>query len=650
MVNNKFTLSQVQRCLLLVVFASVALGAAIATAQEPYYKNDYRIHTSQPVVRATPAPFKFQVEIVDPPSPLRAQTSVSGKSPFPRTTEQTNTFTSGQTRVAARPRKRLQEIFAENSNDDIFGEANVVERQQPVNPFQKVEGDQDKTPANPFKAVTPRQDTPLRNPFNELPQDPTPGNPPMDTNPVSPQQVPPVLPPGGDIPVDPGRIDPNPPIPGVPPTMRPQDDENERPSLDIEEPIVRPEDPDVPELAPDDTEEPGEIDPEKENSIFDDEPEDDDYVAPVPKPGTSRVYLPARNPTEYVRPGTDPDKPDPRTPPNPYANLPGPYGYPGQAPPYPGYAGYPGYPPGYPPAPYAGYPMPYPGLMPALPYGQCSPGCSPTNLCSSCNSCASSGCGGCNSCNSCCNSGCGNMKIALVGSDIGDRIVETSECGIEADVSYVDVVSDCDNVCSNFASCYIGAFGGVTSLNDLVTQSDVGTGAFLEDSGYLFGFTVGQIQGRNLRTEFELSYRDIDVNGLTLNGSVPSQFVGVNGDFGVFAGMLNGYWEFVDFGPQKIKPYLGAGLGFAIARPELVQASGTEAVIDNNESSFAWQWMAGFNYKASPTLDAFVEYRYFVADSFRLDTEIPDVAGLGNGSGPFDYQSSSVLFGLRARF
>jgi len=227
--------------------------------------------------------------------------------------------------------------------------------------------------------------------------------------------------------------------------------------------------------------------------------------------------------------------------------------------------------------------------------------------------------------------------------------VETGEACGQQD-TYADVVSDCDSVCSNFASCYVGVFGGLSDLNDLVTRSEIGTGVYFEDAGYLFGLTVGQIQGRNLRTELELSYRNININGLQLNGSAPSQFVGVNGDFGTLAGMVNGYWEFVDFGSEKIKPYIGGGLGFAIARPNLIQPSGAEAVISDDESSFAWQWMAGLNYKASPTLDAFVEYRYFGADSFRLDTEIPAVAGLGNGSGPFDYRSSTVLFGLRARF
>ena len=325
---------------------------------------------------------------------------------------------------------------------------------------------------------------------------------------------------------------------------------------------------------------------------------------------------------------------------NPYANLPGPYGYPAQAP----YNGY-----GMPP-----YPGPYPNpymAPPAMPYGQCGPGCMPTDQCNSCNSCnngpaplfAGNSCGGCNS-------GCGSSRPTLAGTEIGERIVETTDVALACDDTYVEVVNDCDNLCSNFASCYVGVFGGWSDLNDFTTRGEIGTGIYFEDAGYLFGFTIGQIQGRNLRTELELSYRNINVNGLRLDGQVPSEFVGVYGDFGTFAGMLNGYWEFVDFNMRKIKPYIGAGVGFAMARPNLIQSNGLEAAVDSDESSFAWQWMAGLNYKASPTLDAFIEYRNFSANSFRLDTEIPSIAGLGDGSGPFDYRSSNVLFGLRARF
>lgn len=648
MVNNKILASQEQRWLLMAVIAAVSLLSASAMAQDPYYSNSYRIYPGQ---TAAPAPTSSPPRVSNLPQGFQVQANNQKAAPAPPRTAAANitrqpsaalanAFATRQPLRNAQPSGRFQGTIRQNPTDDIFGENKV---QTPVNPFQKVQG-QDEAPAqNPFGEITPETPQRPQSPFNELPQNPNPITPPMDTNPISPpQQIAPVLPPGSEFTPNPGMINTNPPVPGQPdqPRLdpRPRDDEGAEPERPL---LTEPEDPELPD--------PGQIDEDDtEKSIFDrvqgdEEQADNKDIPPVPAPRSSRVYLPARDPLDYVESSEEQERKrtDPR---NPYANLPGPYGYPAQ-PPYPGYPPYPNpYAGAVPPAAYPGYPG----------YGQCSPGCMPISAVNNFNSCNS----GCNSgCNSCCNSGCnscnscsGGSRPALLGSDIGERIVETADVACGAETAYVDVVSACDDACTNFASCYVSVFGGWSDLNDFVTQSDVGTGIYFEDSGYVFGAAIGQIQGRNLRTELELSYRNIDVNGLQLNGSVPSQFSAVNGDLGTFAGMVNAYWEFVDFRAEKIKPYFGAGVGFAIASPNLRQPSGEEAVITDDESSFAWQLMAGFNYKASPTLDAFVEYRYFVADSFRLDTQIPEISGLGNGSGPFDYQSSNVLFGLRARF
>ncbi|QEG22448.1 outer membrane beta-barrel protein [Mariniblastus fucicola] len=679
MVNSNFSTSQVQRWAKIIVAVVVSVSAVSlpAMAQKPYYNNTYKIYPqshSSRVARAsgranglpnqpvTARPQPFNVDVVDPPAPF--PTLDITDAPLENQSGQFSNLSKAF--AANEPAKvthsgRIQDIFGENSQDQIFGEQESTPQETvPVNPFEKLDPvvppttTQDPTPLppNPFGEMTPREDqsqeptTPIQNPFNELPQDPTPNTPPMDTDPRGSNQIEPRLPPGSEFTPDPGQINPNPPIPGEEP--RPRDDEPGNVSGNDE-----PRETESPDLT--DQKEPGELPDTSERSVFDSKEPDEKDLAPVPAPRSSHVYLPARDPTDYVqsqdaKKGAVPPGYDPRMMPNnPYANLPGPYGY-GARPGYPPQPSYPGYPPQ---PPYPGYVPPYPNAMPQMPYGgQCGPGCTPTQLCNSCNNCnstsiASSGCGGCNQCNSCCGTG---SRPTLVGEDIGNRIVETAtvdECG---DAAYVDVVSDCDNVCTNFASCYIGLFGGWSDLNDFTTRGELGTGVYFEDAGYLFGFTVGQFQGRNLRTELELSYRNININGLQLDGVSGSEFTSVAGDFGTFAGMLNGYWEFVDFGSEKIKPYVGGGVGFALARPDLIQSNGVEAVINDDESSFAWQWMAGLNYKASPTLDAFVEYRYFTADSFRLDTQLPEVAGVGNGSGPFDYRSSTVLFGMRARF
>ena len=635
MVNSIFSERQEQGWVWrIAILALVCATTSAASAQQPYYSNQYKIFAQAPAARVARAPVvstasqPFSVEFADPPVPPGVETP---GQPFAALTK---TFSANSSR-SAQPTGKVQDIFGENPQGDAFGEDTTP---PPQSPFQKVDPQRPggQVPSNPFGEITPRQDDapqlPGQNPFSELSSDPTPITPPMDTRPtpVAPQEGSrdPELP--DNFTPNPTQIDPNPPIPG------------QRPS-EANDPGQLPEMGDPDRVRPQD-DEPSIFEGGDDKEIPDEQPDNSD-VAPVPAPNSSRVYLPARSPTDYTTPAGQhamiipPGYYDPRMyannnpyGKNPYANLPGPYGY--AMPPQ-------GFMPGM-----------MPGLMP-MPYGQCGPGCAPigqtasSSNCNTCDSAAASSCGGCGSCGNC------SSRPTLAGTeivDIGDRIVETGCVDPCAPETYVEVVSDCDNLCSNYASCYIGVFGGLTDLNDLITRSNIGRGVYTDDSGYMFGLTIGQIQGRNLRTELELSYRNIGVNGLRLDGDVPSQFVGVNGDYGVFAGMYNGYWEFVDVRMGSIKPYIGGGIGFAMGRPNLIQSDGVEAVINSDDSSFAWQFMAGFNYKASPTLDAFVEYRYFTADSFRLDTEIPEVAGLGNGSGPFQYQASNVLFGLRARF
>ncbi len=211
----------------------------------------------------------------------------------------------------------------------------------------------------------------------------------------------------------------------------------------------------------------------------------------------------------------------------------------------------------------------------------------------------------------------------------------------------------CDESCEElYLPLYLSLFGGASNIGDLITREDDFSGVFRENTGTVFGFALGKVQGRNLRTELEVSYRSIDVDGLNLEGPTPSQFLPINGDVGVIAGMLNGYWAFDGNQSRRLRPYIGAGVGFAFAQPDLADPMGVEFANDDEESSFAWQWMAGLSYQTTSSLELFTEYRYFVADSFDLQTEIDPAttAPLGTGSGTFDFRTSNVLFGLRVKF
>lgn len=711
MVNsiNKFRFRSRPNVAMAILFAALAVGlgsvispsnhVSAQLANPAYANQDLNVYPRNNANQNSQATFARQNAVASPfprttrtePSSLRTQTnpvrSAARMVPPPRreivaksasvslnSSDALARAFAGNREEKVLPKRQLQEIFAgyQSGSDDPASTNPFTPIPAQATPQLPTENQQtDGAPAqqpiqNPFGEIQrdgqpATQQDPVKNPFTELPADPNPITPPMDTRPVQP-----LLPPGSQFTPNPNQI------PGVPPNplqpgaeMLPLDpNPTQVPDRVVDPRVVNPPNtgptPADPKTAPRETDlDPG-TDPGTLSQIEEDQP--DDVRAPPESIATDsgrRRYLPARDPVYYATPLKDrtDEQQKQQLGANPYANLPGPYGY--AQPPHnmpqmpPPYAGYPGaYPPPYPPNAYAGgYPNPYlnPYGMPPNPYNACGPGCSPTNLC-----------GQVSCCNSCCNSdrpklartisafdSCNDCEVteaSIAETSIGERIVETGD--LTDGNSYSEVVSPCITT----PPFYVALFGGGTGISDMITRGQFGEGVYFEDAGYMFGIALGQIQGKNLRTEFEVSYRNINVNGLRLEGDVASQNVPVNGDFGTLSGMANAYWEFVDFGPEKIKPYIGGGVGFALARPDLLQSDGTEAVISDNESSFAWQWMAGLNYKASDSLDAFVEYRYFVADSFRLDTQIPEVANLGNGSGPFDYQSSNLLFGMRVRF
>jgi hypothetical protein len=59
--------------------------------------------------------------------------------------------------------------------------------------------------------------------------------------------------------------------------------------------------------------------------------------------------------------------------------------------------------------------------------------------------------------------------------------------------------------------------------------------------------------------------------------------------------------------------------------------------------------MAGMTYRANSSVDWFAEYRMLKADSLQLETTGVNTS-LPNGSGGFNYESGTVLSGLRFKF
>ena len=107
--------------------------------------------------------------------------------------------------------------------------------------------------------------------------------------------------------------------------------------------------------------------------------------------------------------------------------------------------------------------------------------------------------------------------------------------------------------------------------------------------------------------------------------------------------MGNAYWEFVDFPMLRVKPYVGAGVGFSLLESDLAW-NGFRLLDDSygTDSAFAYQGMAGVNVCTGPRMSLFVEYRYFATDSIRYKA-----GGLSN---EFRVKTDNVFVGLRFKF
>ncbi len=256
--------------------------------------------------------------------------------------------------------------------------------------------------------------------------------------------------------------------------------------------------------------------------------------------------------------------------------------------------------------------------------------------------------GQCSSANSCYESNC--QSNCDPGTDCS-----VADC---SDTYYPDECNSCFELQAGNCSepmFYFAVFGGYVQLEDTRPFEAVNTigiassdAALSFNDGFGIGVAIGQIQGENLRTEIEFAFRDNNVSELILDQpNLSSSVPDLDGSIESFSGMMNFIW---DFGDRPcfcgVRPYAGGGVGFAILESTLTDGANS-IVVDSfgSDSSFAYQLLAGLSRPVSARLDGFIEYRYFKAESFRLNINVPSTL-----TGDVEYETDNVFFGLRMYF
>jgi OmpA-OmpF porin, OOP family len=177
---------------------------------------------------------------------------------------------------------------------------------------------------------------------------------------------------------------------------------------------------------------------------------------------------------------------------------------------------------------------------------------------------------------------------------------------------------------------YVGVEGGAMIVEDLdFDVNGIGDAATVDsDYGYDFGGFVGYDFG-GFRIETEASYRSAKVDELRSSQTIPAftaAGVRVNRPAGTYdyAGgrtsalsfMLNGMFDFGD--DDSVTGFVGGGVGVARVKAENYSLTTNGSFLDDSDTVFAWQAIAGIRAPLSENVDATLKYRFFNAEDVRL--------------------------------
>jgi len=181
-------------------------------------------------------------------------------------------------------------------------------------------------------------------------------------------------------------------------------------------------------------------------------------------------------------------------------------------------------------------------------------------------------------------------------------------------------------VTSSWAGAYFSGNVGAVWLDDSDLDDGIDTGELSFDTGYAVTAAMGASYDCGARAEVEFGYRRNDTDELTIDGLGSGS---IDGDMSATSLMGN---VFYGVPAGVFSPFIGAGAGFANVKIDL------DDVGDEDDTVFAYQFMAGAGLAVNPALTIDVQYRYFA-------TSDPEFDGMDA-----EYSSHNVMLGLRTEF
>lgn len=193
------------------------------------------------------------------------------------------------------------------------------------------------------------------------------------------------------------------------------------------------------------------------------------------------------------------------------------------------------------------------------------------------------------------------------------------------------------------ASNYVGGTLGWEQMQDSTASVLSGSGSDLDfewDSGWTGSLYMGK-RWNQWRGEFELSTRSQGIKDVTVKNT--SAMSSGSGDMMMWSLMANLHHDFssFDLAGYQVTPSLGGGLGFS--RAELDNSSAGTAAINNSDTVFSYQVIAGLAWELNKHWDWTVDGRLFGASK-------PNFSADGGLEYEVDVMSYSVNMGVRYNF
>lgn len=210
-----------------------------------------------------------------------------------------------------------------------------------------------------------------------------------------------------------------------------------------------------------------------------------------------------------------------------------------------------------------------------------------------------------------------------------------------------------------YIGSYIGSFdvddvalnsnsqvNGVQSSRNLAVGSDSDTG---------FGFTSGyRFEGSQfgaIRIEGELHYSKHDVDSINFNGNQFSESQGfVDGDIETTSLFINAVQEFDGLISDKVRPYIGVGIGLTEFYGDFRYNPNLSARVDDDDTALSYQIFLGLDLDLTEKITGFIDYHFVKTDDFDLDRFGGGAGGPASTSQNGDIDLDALTVGLRYSF